>query len=80
GIWAQIPGWLFDPEGPVRVRPGYLLKAMPWFLRFLMAGTPARVRAREAAGAALCGRVYDDLLPLLDAAGMNDMLSAEGCL
>lgn len=80
GIWAQIPGWLFDPEGPVRVRPGYLLEAMPWFLRFLMAGTPARVRALEAAGAALCGRVYEDLLPLLDAAGLGDMLSAEGCL
>lgn len=80
GIWAQIPGWLLDPEGPVRVRPGYLLKAMPWFLRFLAAGTPARVRALEAAGAALCARVYDDLLPMLAAAGLSDVLSNEGCL
>ncbi len=80
GIWAQIPGWLLDPEGPVRVRPSYLLKAMPWFLCFLAAGTPARVRALEAAGAALCRRVYDDLLPLLEAAGLNDTLSEEGCL
>lgn len=80
GVWAQIPGWLLDPEGPVRVRPGYLLKAMPWFLRFLAAGTPARVRALETAGAALCARVYDDLLPLLAAAGLTDVLSEEGCL
>lgn len=80
GIWAQIPGWLMDPEGPVRVRPGYFFKAMPWFLRFLAAGRPARVRALEAAGAALCARVYDDLLPMLEAAGVTDMLSEEGCL
>lgn len=80
GIWAQIPGWLLDPEGPVRVRPGYLLKAMPWFLRFLAAGTPGRVRVLEAAGAALCARVYDDLLPMLAAAGLSDVLSEEGCL
>ncbi len=80
GIWAQIPGWLLDPEGPVRVRPSYLPRAMPWFLRFLAAGRPARVRALEAAGAALCRRVYDDLLPLLAAAGLDDVLSEEGCL
>jgi D-amino-acid dehydrogenase len=38
------------------------------------------VRALEAAGAALSGRVYDDLLPLLSATGTSGMLSTEGCL
>lgn len=79
-IWAQIPRWLIDPEGPVHVRPSYLPKLLPWFLRFLEAGRPSRVRQLEAAGAALCSRVYDDLLPLLEAAGLSDMLSQEGCL
>ncbi len=80
GVWAQIPGWLMDPRGPVRVRPAYLPRLLPWFARFLAASLPSRVRALEAAGAALCARVYDDLLPLLDAAGLSGMLSEEGCL
>jgi D-amino-acid dehydrogenase len=79
-VWAQMPKWLLDPEGPVRVRPSYLPRLAPWFLRFLEASRPSRVRELEAAGAVLCKRVYEDLDPLLQAAGLTDMLSAEGCL
>jgi D-amino-acid dehydrogenase len=79
-VWAQIPKWLLDPEGPIRLRPSYLPTLVPWFLRFLEAGRPSRVRALEAAGAALCGRVYQDLLPMLEAAGLSDILTGEGCL
>ena len=43
GVWKSIPKWLLDPEGPVAVRPGYLLKAMPWAIRFLRAGMPEKV-------------------------------------
>lgn len=80
GIWAQMPKWLLDPEGPVRIRPGYLPKLVPWFLRFLAASRPSKLRALEAAGAALCGRVYDDLDALLKETGLTHMLTAEGCL
>ncbi|WP_341486287.1 FAD-binding oxidoreductase [Pararhizobium sp. A13] len=79
-IWAQMPNWLLDPEGPVRIRPSYLPKLMPWFLRFLEASRPSRVRELEAAGAALCHRVHDDLRDLLKATGLSDMLTQEGCL
>ncbi|MCJ9720338.1 FAD-binding oxidoreductase [Agrobacterium sp. SHOUNA12C] len=79
-VWAQMPKWLLDPEGPVRIRPSYLPKLAPWFLRFLEASRPSRVRELETAGAVLCKRVYEDLDPLLQAAGLTDMLSAEGCL
>jgi D-amino-acid dehydrogenase len=79
-MWAQLPKWLLDPEGPVRLRPSYLPRLMPWFLRFVEASRPSRLRALEAAGAALCGRVYQDLLPLLEAAGLSGVLSEEGCL
>ncbi|WP_024302621.1 FAD-binding oxidoreductase [Pseudogulbenkiania sp. MAI-1] len=78
--WLKIPGWLADPEGPIRLRPGYLPKLTPWLLRFLAAGRPSRVAKLEQAGAALCRRVYDDLLPMLEAAGVPDVLSEEGCL
>jgi D-amino-acid dehydrogenase len=79
-VWAQMPKWLLDPEGPVRIRPSYLPKLTPWFLRFLEASRPSRVKALEAAGAVLCRRVYEDLNPLLKAAGLSGLLSTEGCL
>ncbi|RFB83314.1 amino acid dehydrogenase [Rhizobium leguminosarum bv. trifolii] len=80
GIWAQMPKWLLDPEGPVRIRPGYLPKLVPWFLRFLAASRPSKLRELEAAGAVLCGRVYEDLDVLLNETGLAHMLTAEGCL
>ena len=32
GIWREAPGWLLNPEGPLAVRPGYFLKALPWLM------------------------------------------------
>jgi D-amino-acid dehydrogenase len=79
-VWAQMPKWLLDPEGPVRIRPSYLPKLTPWFLRFLAASRPSKLRELEAAGAALCHRVYEDFDELLEQTGLAHMLSAEGCL
>lgn len=79
-VWRQVPKWLIDPEGPIRIRPAYLPKLAPWLMRFALAGLPSRVRVLEAAGAALCNRVHDDLRPLLKAAGLDGMLTEEGCL
>jgi D-amino-acid dehydrogenase len=79
-IWKKVPGWMLDPEGPVRVRPAYMPKLVPWFARFLAASRPAKLRALEAQGAALCARVYDDLLPLLQDTGLEGELTDEGCL
>lgn len=79
-IWRQIPGWMLDPEGPVRVRPAYMPKLTPWFLRFIAASRPSKLRELEAQGAALCQRVYDDLTPLLKETGLEGELSEEGCL
>lgn len=79
-IWKQIPGWMLDPEGPVRVRPSYMPKLLPWFLRFIAASRPSVLRELEAQGAALCARVYDDLLPLLRDTGLESELTDVGCL
>lgn len=78
--WRQMPAWLLDPEGPIRLRPAYLPRLLPWFLRFLVAGRPARVAELTATGAQLSQRVYQDWLPMLEAAGLSDVLSAKGCL
>jgi D-amino-acid dehydrogenase len=79
-IWRQIPGWMLDPEGPVRVRPSYMPRLLPWFLRFVAASRPSKLRALEAQGAALCARALDDTLTLLAETGLSDQISDEGCL
>lgn len=79
-VWKQIPGWMLDPEGPVRVRPGYMPKLVPWFLRFIAASRPTKLRELEAQGAALCARALDDTLDLLRETGLSDQISQQGCL
>ncbi|KGJ05464.1 D-amino-acid dehydrogenase [Paracoccus halophilus] len=79
-VWRQIPGWMLDPEGPVRVRPAYMPRLIPWFMRFVAASRPSTLRKLEAAGAALCARVHDDLRPLLRETGLEGELTEEGCL
>lgn len=79
-VWKQIPGWMLDPEGPVAVRPSYMPKLVPWFLRFIAASRPSKLRELEAQGAALCARVHQDLLPLLRETGLEGEMTEEGCL
>ena len=79
-IWRQIPGWMLDPEGPVRVRPAYMPRLLPWFLRFIAASRPSRLRELEEQGAALCARALDDTMALLRETGLEDQISEEGCL
>ena len=38
GLWRSIPKWLFDPEGPIALRWGYLPEFIPWTIKFLAAG------------------------------------------
>lgn len=44
GIIHKVPGWLFDPSGPLAINKRYLIKAMPWLLRFLRSGTQANAK------------------------------------
>lgn len=39
GLWKNIPGWVFDPKGPVAIRWSYLPKLLPWTIKFLRAGS-----------------------------------------
>lgn len=79
-VWRQIPGWMLDPEGPVRVRPGHMPRLVPWFLRFIAASRPSKLRALEAEGAALCARSLADTMALLRETGLEGEISEEGCL
>ena len=52
-VLREIPQMLFDPLGPLVVRPRYALRFLPWGLRFLRGIAPERVRAATRALAAL---------------------------
>ncbi len=55
GTIAKVPRWLFDPEGPLAIRPAYLPRLAPWLLRFLGAGRAARIPAAADALIAING-------------------------
>jgi D-amino-acid dehydrogenase len=78
--WRKIPGWLLDPEGPVWLRPSYAAKMLPWFLRFIAAGRPSRLRQIENAGMSLSAHALDDFRSMLSAIGAPEMMTEEGCL
>lgn len=79
-IWRQMPGWMLDPEGPVRVRPSYMPRLIPWFARFLAASRPKKLRELEAHGAALCKRALADTQTLMKELGIASDLTETGCL
>ncbi len=78
-IW-RVPSWLFDPLGPLSIRWSYLPKLTPWLWRFWRAGTPDRVAAQAAALADLLAPSYADYDPLLEAAGIRDILFRRGSM
>ncbi len=44
GLWRDLPGMLLRADGPLRLRPGYLPRFVPFGLKFLARSRPARVR------------------------------------
>jgi len=79
-VWRQMPAWLLDPEGPIRLSPAYAPRMIPWFLRFLAASRPAQVRKLEEQGAVLCRRALSDTQGLLRDLDAEDEMSETGCL
>jgi len=58
GVLWKVPGYLTDPLGPLVVRWSYLLKAMPWLLRFI---ANANVTQVQHASKAIYSMVRDSV-------------------
>jgi len=74
GILWKVPGYLTDPLGPLVVRWPYLLKAMPWLLRFI---ANANARQAEHASKAIYSMVRDTVATyeeLAQWAGVTDLV------
>ncbi len=70
----KAPGWLFDPEGPLAIRPSYLPRLAPWLLRFLRAGRAARIPAIADALIAINGPTVGLYKQLVQEAGASDLI------
>ena len=76
GIWREAPGWLMNPEGPLAVRPGYFLKALPWLMTAVKSATEeAAFKTSRAMHTLHSGTLdaYDTLTRGTDAEGLIEL-------
>lgn len=78
--WRKLPFWMMNPQAPVTAHPLYAMKMIPWFLRFLAAGKPRRIREIEDAGASLATRALGDIRTLLANLNAPELISEATCL
>jgi len=80
GFFFKATKWLFDPLGPLALDWKHVLSALPWFMEFQRASSPARFKQISLALAALNNRVYDDLIPLFEDVGAMSTFYRRGAL
>jgi D-amino-acid dehydrogenase len=78
--WKKLPFWMMNPQAPVTADPLHAMKMVPWFLRFLAAGRPRRIREIEDAGASLATRSLGDIRRLLADLNAPELISEATCL
>jgi D-amino-acid dehydrogenase len=80
GVIRKVPGWLLDPDGPVRIRWSQLPRVAPWLYRFWRAGSRQRVSEIVAAQLALMENVVRDYDEILAATGSEHLRQAKGLI
>lgn len=80
GMWKQVPAWLRDPDGPLRIEPSYLPTVLPWLLRFLRASSRSEVVRIATALRGLLAPIFESYAPLLAHAEAEHLVRHSGCL
>jgi len=78
GVIKEVPGWLLDPLGPMRIRWPHLFALAPWFWRFWRAGNARRLSEIIAAQASLMTAVTRDFDEILHATGAESLRHSKG--
>ena len=79
-IMWKAPRWLFDPLGPLSIRPSYLPKLVPWLTRFALSSTPDRVEASIVAQSAMMDLAARETFALAERADIGDLIRHDGSL
>ncbi|MGL4728820.1 MAG: NAD(P)/FAD-dependent oxidoreductase, partial [Bosea sp. (in: a-proteobacteria)] len=74
----QLPRYLMDPLGPLAIRPAYLHKIAPWFIRFLLASRPSQVERSTHALASLQQLTFPAWRELAASLGLSGMIHRRG--
>ena len=80
GAIRQVPGWLLDPLGPMKIRWTDALSLAPWFWRFWRAGNARRVEQIITAQAGLMAAVTVDFDEILRETGASSLRRSEGLI
>ncbi len=80
GTLRRVPGYLMDPLGPLSIRWSYLPTLAPWLIRYIRAGTPARIEQQAVALKSLLGPCLETLIPLARNAGAERFIARNGML
>ncbi len=79
GMLGRVPRWLTDPLGPLSLDWRHVPRALPWLLRWVEAGRPARVTQISAAMRALHAPALE-LYQRLLGPGYPDLIEKTGQL
>ena len=80
GLPYSVPGMLLDREGPLSIRPAQMVRALPWFLRFLAECGPERTEANSIALYALSRQAPDAWQELVLGTPAQDLVRETGWL
>ena len=78
GILWKVPGYLSDPLGPLTLDLGYLPKAMPWLVRFMVSSRLSRVETIADGLRALLSQTFECYEPLVNHAAVDDLVRRTG--
>ena len=76
----QAPKWLFDPLGPLSVRPAYALKIAPWLFRFFRSAARPSYDAALAAQSRLMRLAETEMDTALTETGLSGFVKRVGAL
>lgn len=78
GAWKKVPGWLFDPAGPLRIRFAYAARIAPWLWGLHRATSLERVNRIADALRPLLTTTIEKWRPLAAWAGVPELIRQDG--
>ncbi|MCP4333862.1 MAG: FAD-binding oxidoreductase [Gammaproteobacteria bacterium] len=80
GVSRRVPGWLFDPYGPLAIKWSHLPGMMPWLWRFHRQSSFANMTTNAKALRELLSICMGDTRELLTQTRLSDVLTENGAL
>jgi len=80
GLVKKVPGWLLDPLGPVRIRPGDFLSLVPWFWKFWRCCNMQKVEEIATAQSLLMHQAVEDWDEVLGSVDASHLKQSPGAI